>query len=86
MQQALAHEAAALDFDGEADHVASRLFEMPFGSPRRDIVWFAIEVQGGRFVGQCLLHHINQTARTCELGISIGDRDYMNQKYGRDAG
>jgi RimJ/RimL family protein N-acetyltransferase len=60
-------------------------FEQHLASPRKDMIWFGIEVQGGRFVGQCLLHHINQTARTCELGITIGDRDHLNIKYGRDA-
>ncbi|MGE3077034.1 MAG: GNAT family N-acetyltransferase [Dehalococcoidia bacterium] len=59
-------------------------FERHIEQPRSDMIWFGIEVQGGRFVGQCLLHHIDQLARTCELGITIGDRDYLNQKYGRD--
>lgn len=60
-------------------------FERHIAQPRADMVWFGIEVQGGRFVGQCLLHHFDQAARTCELGITIGDRDHWNQKYGRDA-
>ena len=60
-------------------------FERHLEQPRADMIWFGIEVQGGRFVGQCLLHHIDQAARTCELGITIGDRDHLNQKYGRDA-
>ncbi|MGE0600180.1 MAG: GNAT family N-acetyltransferase [Dehalococcoidia bacterium] len=60
-------------------------FERHIEQPRSSMIWFGIEVQGGRFIGQCILHHIDQMARTCELGITIGDRDYMNQKYGRDA-
>jgi len=60
-------------------------FERHLEQPRADMIWFGIEVQGGRFVGQCLLHHIDPAARTCELGITIGDRDHLNQKYGRDA-
>lgn len=62
-----------------------KLFERHLEQPRADMMWFGIEVQGGRFVGQCLLHHIDYTSRTCELGITIGDRDHLNQKFGRDA-
>jgi RimJ/RimL family protein N-acetyltransferase len=52
--------------------------------PASDVTWFAIDAQG-RFIGQCLLHNFDPTARSCELGISIGDRDFWNQGYGRDA-
>ena len=60
-------------------------FEEHIARPRSEFLWFAIEVQGGKFVGQCILHHFDQAARTCELGITIGDRDYMGRGYGRDA-
>lgn len=62
-----------------------REFERHLERPRSELIWFAIEVQGGKFVGQCILHRFDQAARTCELGITIGDRDYMNLGYGRDA-
>jgi|KBSSwiStaDraftv2_1062776.scaffolds.fasta_scaffold1417689_1 RimJ/RimL family protein N-acetyltransferase len=62
-----------------------RQFEAHLAQPRSQQIWFAIEVQGGRFVGQCLLHRFDSAARTCELGITIGDRDYLNSGYGRDA-
>lgn len=50
----------------------------------RDDVLFAIEVDG-QFIGQCLLMHVNETARTAELGIAIGDKRYWGQGYGREA-
>src|SRR6187401_430214 len=62
----------------------ARQFDQFIENPRGDVLWFAIEVQGGKFIGQCLLHHIDQASRTCELGITIGDRDFMNRGYGRD--
>ena len=50
----------------------------------RDGAVFAIEADG-KFIGQCLLHNFNHTARTCELGIGIGDKNYWGKGYGRDA-
>jgi RimJ/RimL family protein N-acetyltransferase len=31
------------------------------------------------------LFHFNQTSRSCELGISIGDHDYLGKGYGSEA-
>ncbi len=45
---------------------------------------FAIEADG-KCIGSCLLFHVDQTARNCELGIGIGDKDYWGRGYGRDA-
>lgn len=45
---------------------------------------FAIEADG-LFIGQCALFNFNDTARTCELGIAIGDPDYLGKGYGREA-
>ena len=50
----------------------------------RDDGWFAIEVEG-EFIGQCGLMHVNETARTAELGIGIGDKRYWGRGYGREA-
>jgi RimJ/RimL family protein N-acetyltransferase len=60
-------------------------FEEHMKQPRAEKLWFGIEVQGGKFVGQCILHKFDNAARTCELGITIGDGDYQNRGYGRDA-
>jgi RimJ/RimL family protein N-acetyltransferase len=45
---------------------------------------FAIEADG-RLIGQCALFAIDQVAQVCELGITIGDRDYWGRGYGREA-
>ena len=50
----------------------------------RDGARFAIEADG-RVIGQCDLHNFGETNRTCELGITIGDRAYWGRGYGRDA-
>lgn len=59
-------------------------FEAHLTRPRSEASWFGIEVQGGKFIGQCLLHNFDYAARTCELGVTIGDRDYTGRGYGRD--
>jgi RimJ/RimL family protein N-acetyltransferase len=50
----------------------------------RDGAGFAIEVDH-KFIGQCALFNLNETARTCELGITIGDKQYWGRGYGREA-
>ncbi|MEO8539115.1 MAG: GNAT family protein [bacterium] len=60
-------------------------FEAHLARPRSEFLWFGIEVQGGKFVGQCIVHHFDHAARSCEIGITIGDVDYQNRGYGRDA-
>lgn len=78
----LAGEAAPMPM--EYERLVAQ-FEEHLKRPRNEFLWFGIEVQGGKFIGQCILHHFDHAARTCELGISIGDGDYRNRKYGRDA-
>ncbi len=47
---------------------------------------FAIDtLDGYRHIGNCMYYDINFTARTTELGILIGDRDYWSHGYGTDA-
>ncbi len=45
---------------------------------------FAIEADG-HLIGQCALFNHNETDRTWELGITIGDKAFWGQGYGRDA-
>lgn len=54
------------------------------GQGDRDGTEFVIEVEN-RFIGQCALFQFDQVARTCELGITIGDKNYWGQGYGREA-
>jgi RimJ/RimL family protein N-acetyltransferase len=60
----------------EADY--DDLQRHPSGNP-----WFAIEADG-KFIGQCILHNFDRTALTCELGITIGEREYWGRGYGRE--
>ena len=50
----------------------------------RDNASFAIEADGV-VIGTCGLRDFSEAHRTCELGISIGDKDYWGKGYGRDA-
>lgn len=51
----------------------------------RDSAWFAIEVDHA-VVGECSLNDPDQRSRVVALGISIYDRAYLGQGYGRQAG
>ncbi len=46
--------------------------------------WFVIEVNG-TVIGSIGLHRIERRDGTAQLGISIYDREYLSQGYGRDA-
>lgn len=46
--------------------------------------WFTIEADG-KVIGDCALMKFDQTARTCTLGIVIGESEYWGKGYGRDA-
>ncbi len=70
MPQAL--ERLQADFDREA------------AKGGRDGATFAIEADGV-CIGVCGLSNVNETARTAELGIGIGDPAYWGRGYGREA-
>jgi RimJ/RimL family protein N-acetyltransferase len=59
-------------------------FENRASTGGRDDASFAIEADG-QFIGVCGLFQFDQTAHTCELGITIGDKGYWGRGYGRDA-
>lgn len=59
-------------------------FDQETAKGGRDGTQFAIETEG-RFIGHCGLFHGDETARTCELGITIGDKHFWGRGYGRDA-
>lgn len=44
---------------------------------------FAIETEG-KFISICGLFNFDANAHTCELGITIGDKDYWGRGYGRE--
>ncbi len=59
-------------------------FDREAASGGRDGAAFAIEVDSV-FIGQCALFAEDAVARVCELGITIGDKRYWGQGYGREA-
>ena len=59
-------------------------FDQDIAKGGRDGSAFAIEADG-KFIGQCALFNFNETAQTCELGITIGDRAYWGRGFGREA-
>jgi len=58
-------------------------FDQEAAKGGRDSTKFAIEVDG-KCIGACGLFNMNATARTCELGIGIGDKEYWGRGYGRE--
>jgi RimJ/RimL family protein N-acetyltransferase len=50
----------------------------------QDKIDFIIEADK-ECIGECGLFHIDLAARHCELGITIGEREYWGRGYGREA-
>ncbi len=46
---------------------------------------FAIETRDGIHIGNIGLHRLDQVARIAELGIMVGEREYLGRGYGTDA-
>ncbi|MCB9161197.1 MAG: GNAT family N-acetyltransferase [Caldilineaceae bacterium] len=57
-------------------------FDNRTGAGGRDDAGFAVEADG-KLIGQCALFDFDPVARTCELGITIGDKAYWGRGYGR---
>lgn len=59
-------------------------YDTEVGKGGRNGTNFAIEADG-TCIGQCALFDFNDVARTCSLGITIGDKDCWGRGYGTDA-
>ena len=59
-------------------------FDAKVSQGGRDGAEFGIEADG-KLIGQCALFQFDHVARTCALGITIGDKAYWGRGYGRDA-
>jgi RimJ/RimL family protein N-acetyltransferase len=59
-------------------------FDQEAAKGGRNGLAFAIEA-GGEFIGHCALFNINPVARTCALGITIGNKEYWGRGYGRES-
>ena len=62
-----------------------KLFEDQIRWPTPGSHHFAIEVAGGKFIGNCMYYDLDSLSKEAELGIVIGDRDYWSGGYGYDA-
>ena len=62
-----------------------KLFEDQVRWPTPGSHHFAIEVAGGKFIGNCMYYDLDSLSKEAELGIVIGDRDYWSGGYGYDA-
>ena len=61
-------------------------FDAEVASGGRDGAKFAIATRDdGTLIGGCGLFDFDEMARTCQLGIGIGDKAYWGRGYGRDA-
>jgi RimJ/RimL family protein N-acetyltransferase len=59
-------------------------FDQSVSQGGRDGAGFVIETEGV-VIGQCALFNFSEYHHTCELGITIGDKDYWGRGYGREA-
>lgn len=59
-------------------------YEAKVSQGGREGTSFAIEADG-LFIGGCALFNFDHVARRCELGITIGDKNYWGRGYGADA-
>jgi RimJ/RimL family protein N-acetyltransferase len=51
----------------------------------RDRRAYSIVLKNGTLIGNCELRAFNWTARSCELGIAIGEKQHWGQGYGGEA-
>lgn len=58
-------------------------FDRDAGNGGRADGSFVIEADG-KVIGICALFRFDNTAHTCELGITIGDKSYWGRGYGRE--
>ncbi len=59
-------------------------YEESWSKGGRDNGGFVIEVDN-ECIGGCALFSFDHVARNCELGITIGNKDYWGRGYGREA-
>lgn len=46
---------------------------------------YSIVLKDGTLIGNCELRSLNWTARSCELALAIGEKQYWGQGYGGEA-
>lgn len=74
--------------DCDPPHVSplesARAFYESSVKPDENTAAFTIEA-GGKYIGYCTIMHLQNRLGNLELGILIGDRDYWDKGYRREA-
>jgi RimJ/RimL family protein N-acetyltransferase len=66
-------------------HDFTRDLEQELKYPAAWVRRYAIDTHDGVHIGNCMVYDIDTIAGQCELGILLGNRDYWNAGYGREA-
>jgi RimJ/RimL family protein N-acetyltransferase len=76
-------DAASVLRQGLSDFTRDLTNEIKFPTPwvRR----YAIDTMEGHHIGNCMAYDIDSINGQCELGILVGERDYWDGGYGREA-
>lgn len=53
--------------------------------PISEGIMFAIEANDGKYIGGCGANNLDMKNRVAEVGIFIGDKDYLGKGYGTEA-
>ena len=63
----------------------TRDLEQELNHPTPWVRRFAVDTLDGLHIGNCMAYDIDTVSGHCELGILLGNRDYWNAGYGREA-
>lgn len=59
--------------------------EMRKNKKKYNSFFWAIETKDGKFIGGCGVNRMDSKNRAAQVGIFIGDREYLGKGYGTDA-
>jgi RimJ/RimL family protein N-acetyltransferase len=74
-----------IPFEEETFGVFKRRFEQLIETPAKHERHFEIHTSEGKIIGVAFIGRINEHNRNCLLSITIGDREYWGEGYGKDA-
>ncbi len=81
----LNHLDSDCPYEKETLHAFKRRFENMIDHPMPDTRDFEICAEDGNVIGVAYVEGINHYNRNCNIGITIGDRNYWGKGYGRAA-
>lgn len=74
-----------LPFRKEPFGVFKERFEQMVYRPIPDTIDFEVHVEDGTLIGVAYAVDISKNHRHCSIGVTIGDRDFWGQGYGRES-